>query len=139
LPLFIHFLQNREKTTLKLRYLLLTFFIFLFGCSDAPIYKTNNLKEIPKCVNAISLFKEDIEVARDFFEVSENCEHELLIEPHRTHNCNNPRVKSLGSDFDGYVSIKIYKDEKLLFRSQTDFKGDDYIPHLRRLLKDVKK
>jgi hypothetical protein len=111
--------------------------LFFWGCSDAPIYKSGEVPKDLNCVNPISLFEEDIETSKEFFTVLENCKYDLIIEPHLTHNCNNPHVKSLGSDFDGYVSIKIIKDEKEIFRSQTDFKGDNHIPHLRRLLSDI--
>jgi hypothetical protein len=113
--------------------------ILFIGCSQPPIYKEIKENNISfSCLNVTSIYESDLQIVAQHFKVSESCNYDLLVEPHLVHNCNNPRVKSLGSDFDGYVAIKLLKDEKLLFRSQTDFKGDDYLPSLERLLYDLK-
>lgn len=113
--------------------------ILLFsGCFEYPIYKEKKVEfnHNISCLKVVSIFESDIEIATKYLHNSEECNNKLILEPHTIHKCHNPRVKSLGSDIDGYVSIKLYEDEKLLFRSQTDFKGDDYSPHLERLIAD---
>ena len=116
-------------------------FLLLFtGCSDYPIYKEKkeSLQNI-HCLNIIALEDSDIQIAKKYlnnFEFSETCKFKFEIKPHLIHKCSNPKVKSLGSDFDGYVLIKLSKNNKLYFRSQVDFKGDEYAPHLKKLLID---
>ena len=87
-------------------------------------------------MKVITISDSDLEIAKRYLKVSEVCKNELALTPHIIRDCNNPQVKSLGSDIDGYVSLKLYLGEKELFRSQTDFKGDDHSSHLERLLKD---
>lgn len=119
-----------------LKYLLIYITIFL-GC-DNKIYKENKLNSDLNCLKITTLEENDLQIAEQFFNIDQNsCEYNLLIEPYFAHNCNNPVIKSVGSDFDGYVSLKIFQNNQLVFKSQTDFKGDDYTNHLIRLLKDL--
>jgi hypothetical protein len=39
--------------------------------------------------------------------------------------CDNPAVKSLGSDFNGYVRLEIKKSFKCHYKVQSDFKNDE--------------
>ena len=54
-------------------------------------------------------------------------------------SCSSANAKALGSDFDGFVRFEIYKDEKLIYRNQRDFKGrfDDKIA--KSLIEKIKK
>lgn len=38
--------------------------------------------------------------------------------------CSTERAKSLGSDFDGYILIEIYKSKTLAAKAQMDFKTE---------------
>ncbi len=76
-------------------------------------------------------------MVKKYLNISESCQYRLVIKSVAIHNCNNPQVKSLGSDIDGYVKLELYADKIMIFRSQTDFKGDDHSSHLQRLIKDL--
>jgi len=52
-------------------------------------------------------------------------------------SCNNPIVKSTGSDFDGYVRIEIKKGFKCYYKVQSDYKSD-VDAAFERVLKKVK-
>ncbi len=115
-------------------YLLLP--LFLISC-NAPIYKEAKISEVLECLKLDAI--EGEAEARELFHFSKTCDTTLLLDSHFIHNCHNPRVKSLGSDFDGYVSLRIEENGTLLYRSQTDFKGDDTVYHLKRLLEELVK
>jgi len=113
--------------------------IFTFtGCLEYPIYKekTGISEQNISCLKIITLEDSDQIIARKYLKASENCKYELVLTPHIIHDCQNPQVKSLGSDIDGYVSLKLYSGNRSIFRSQTDFKGEDHSSHLERLLED---
>ncbi|HIC10930.1 MAG TPA: hypothetical protein EYO61_06220 [Campylobacterales bacterium] len=82
------------------------------------------------------MFDKDIEVASKYLRTSQSCPYHLVLEPHLIHQCHNPRVKSIGSDIDGYVRLELQYQDRILFRSQKDFKGDDYISHMEELILD---
>lgn len=123
------------------KFIYLAIFMFLStGCFEYPIYKEKKVEFTEKieCLSITSLLESDIEVAQEHLNFSKNCKYELVLKSHIIRDCNNPQVKSLGSDIDGYVSLKLVLENETIFRSQTDFKGDNYIPHLKRLLLDFK-
>lgn len=52
------------------------------------------------------------------------CSYKLQLIHYRVGKCDNPVVKSTGSDFDGYVRIEVRKGFDLLYKVQSDFKND---------------
>ena len=48
----------------------------------------------------------------------------------------NPIVKSIGSDFDGYIRIEIKKGFKCYYKVQSDFKSDENAA-FERVLKKI--
>ena len=112
------------------------FLVFLFlGCSGEKIYreKSEDFTEKLECVQVDSI---DIDIVRKYLLTSKDCKYILRINPHTIHKCYNPQIKSLGSDIDNYVRLELFHSNILLFRSQIDFKGDDYLPYLEKLLLD---
>ena len=81
----------------------------------------------------ISLLKEEnIQIKKD-------CPYKLETYWLKLSQCNNPKGKSIGADFDGYVRFSIYKGNKLVYRCQEDYKGEfgDYI--IKDLINQMKK
>ena len=113
--------------------------VLLFvSCSDFPIYKEKK-KDFPKrleCIQVVSIYDKDIEIASKHLKISESCPYHLILKPHLIHQCHNPKVKSIGSDIDGYVRLELQYQDRILFRSQKDFKGDDYLQHMEELILD---
>ena len=122
------------------KYLLSSAFVLILftGCLDFPIYKekSKDWTTTLSCIKVIAIEDKDIAIANHYLKISKTCDYKLVLEPHLIHKCHNPKVKSIGSDIDGYVRLELYKADKLLFRSQKDFKGDDYSSHLKTLLAD---
>lgn len=57
-------------------------------------------------------------------------------------SCSTERSRSLGSDFDGYILIEVYKDGKFAAKAQMDFKTEpskkDFEKVWRKLAGDLK-
>ena len=91
----------------KLIIFFLTALIF-FGCSDNPIYKSNNLSKNEKisCFEIEAIDSEDLKIAKDFFQsqikIKKDCPFLLSVLRDTPHKCFNPRVKSTGSDIDNF-------------------------------------
>ena len=115
------------------RYLFLI--LLLLGCSGEKIYreKSKNFTEKLECVQVDSM---DIDIVKKYLLTSKDCKYILRINPHIIHKCYNPQIKSLGGDIDNYVRLELFHRNILLFRSQIDFKGDNYLPYLEKLLLD---
>ncbi|MBN2870710.1 MAG: hypothetical protein JXK04_07125 [Campylobacterales bacterium] len=47
--------------------------------------------------------------------------------------CSSASAKALGSDFDGYVRVSIYKNEKMIARAQMDYKGEPSPPMIQTI------
>jgi hypothetical protein len=113
--------------------------LIFWGC-NAPIYSEKRDFNKPlECLQLEALFEEEGAVVEKYLQISaeRKCPYTISVQSHFVHNCSNPRVKSLGSDFDGYVSLKIYNREEAVYHSQTDFKGDDTLHHIDRLVLEL--
>ncbi len=53
------------------------------------------------------------------------CPYHVNFIVYHVGSCNNPVVKSIGSDFDGYVRVEILKGLDCIYKVQSDFKSDE--------------
>ena len=118
--------------------------ILLFaGCQeDFPTYSTFcNEKTMapPECLHYAVLNKQDKALLEKHFGVADDpkCSYRVELTKYHVGNCNNPIVKSTGSDFDGYVRIEIKKGFKCYYKVQSDYKND-VDGAFERVLKKVK-
>ncbi|MDM5272430.1 hypothetical protein PGH07_09585 [Sulfurovum sp. zt1-1] len=52
------------------------------------------------------------------------CPYSLKLTKYKISQCNNPVVKSTGSDFEGYVRLEIIKGFTCYYKVQSDYKLD---------------
>ena len=121
---------------------LLVLFFFI-GCQeDFPTYSKfcdqENLTP-PKCLHYAVLNEQDRNVLKKHFGVADDpkCSYRVELTKYHVGSCNNPVVKSTGSDFDGYVRIEIKKGFKCYYKVQSDYKND-VDAAFERVLKRVK-
>jgi len=108
---------------------LVLFGILLFaGCQeDFPTYSTFcNEKTLPppECLHYAVLNQQDKTLLEKHFGAVDDpkCAYRVELTRYHVGNCNNPIVKSTGSDFDGYVRIEIKKGFKCYYKVQSDYK-----------------
>ena len=117
--------------------------LFFAGCQeDFPTYSTFcDQKTISslKCLHYVVLNKQDKDVLQKYFGVIDDpmCAYRVELTKYHAETCNNPIVKSTGSDFDGYVRIEIKKGFKCYYKVQSDYKNDVNAA-FERVLKKVK-
>ena len=117
--------------------------LLLAGCKeDLPVYSTFCDQETippPKCLHYAVLDKQDKDVLEKHFGVADDpkCSYRVELTKYHVGSCNNPIVKSTGSDFDGYVRIEIKKSFKCYYKVQSDYKSD-VNGAFERVLKKVK-
>ncbi|WP_281951861.1 hypothetical protein [Nitrosophilus kaiyonis] len=102
----------------------------ILGCEKkiyTKIYDKNLAKEKINClkISSDNILIEYIVRKNPFIKKlsKKECPYSLKISSNYVTYCKSPAAKSLASDFDGYVRFEIYKDKKLFYRSQRDFKG----------------
>jgi len=125
--------------------LLLSFLgpLLFLGCQeDFPTYSTFCDQETmspPNCLHYAVLDKQDKVLLEKHFGVTDDpkCSYRVELTKYHVGNCNNPIVKSTGSDFDGYVRIEIKKSFKCYYKVQSDYKNDAEAA-FGRVLKKVK-
>jgi hypothetical protein len=80
----------------------------------------------PKCLHYAILDKQDKDIVQKYFAVADDttCSYRVELTKYHVGACNNPVVKSIGSDFDGYVRIEIKKGFKCYYKVQSDYKND---------------
>ena len=66
-----------------------------------------------------------------------SCEYRVELIKYRVGKCNNPQVKSLGGDINGYVRVEIKKGFKCYYKIQSDYKNDESAA-FDRILKKIK-
>jgi len=118
--------------------------IFL-GCEEKfPVYKQfcqTETKPTLTCLRYDALMdKSDqnrIEKALGF-KHDPNCKNLLQLTKYYVGECNNPLVKSIGGDFNGYVRIQINRGMKCYYKVQSDFKNDMQAAYERVLIQSQK-
>jgi len=115
---------------------------FVSGCEDHPVYSgflvDKNLTSLgcikivsfdPKITNALKKELRDVE--------DKNCSYTINGYIHHVDTCNNPQVKSLGADFNGFVRLKVSDKDIPIYRVQSDFKSDEDAA-LKRVISKLK-
>jgi len=90
------------------------------------------------CLNYIGIVKKDKKLIQDRLKIKENksCPYKVYLTKYHVKECNNPIVKSTGSDFDGYVRIEVKKGFNCYYKIQSDYK-DDMDAAFERVLKKM--
>jgi hypothetical protein len=103
----------------------------VLGCEkDYPVY--SQLEEdqngsLPSCLRYAISDSTNSKILQDSFGLAEDhsCPYRVELIQYHVGKCNNPRVKSLGGDFNGYVRVEIKKGFKTIYKVQSDFKNDE--------------
>ena len=66
-----------------------------------------------------------------------SCKYVVNLTRYHVGKCDNPIVKSVGGDFNGYVRVEVKKGFKCYYKVQSDFKHDAEAA-LERVLNRVK-
>ena len=110
--------------------LLLSALFLLAGCEEKyPVYSSpiaTKSGTLPNCLHyTIFDAKEKVLIQQSFgVEDSKDCDYRVELTKYHIVDCNNPLVKSKGSDFDGYIRIEIKKGMKTIYKIQSDYKSD---------------
>ncbi len=117
--------------------------LLMTGCKEEfPVYSTfcdQNSTVFPDCLHYTVFDVKDKKALEASFGIdnSEQCAYRVELIKYHVGSCNNPVVKSMGSDFNGYVRIEIKKGFKCYYKIQSDYK-DDVNAAFDRVLKRVK-
>ncbi len=123
--------------------LLLSSLFLLMGCKeDFPVYTSfceQNTTKFPDCLRYAVLNDEDKKMIVKTFGIKDDTSCPYRVELTRYHIglCDNPVIKSRGSDFDGYVRLEIKKSFECYYKVQSDFKNDENAA-FERVLKRVR-
>jgi hypothetical protein len=113
------------------------------GCKEEfPVYSTfcdGNSTAFPDCLHYTVFDVKDKKALEVSFGIahSDQCTYRVELIKYHVGSCNNPVVKSRGSDFNGYVRVEIKKGFKCYYKIQSDYK-DDVNAAFDRVLKRVK-
>lgn len=116
--------------------------LFLAGCEEKfPVYHSfcdQNSTFRPSCLHYSLVAAGDRKKLEERLGLphAADCPFHLKFTRYRVKECNNPVVKSIGSDFDGYIRIEILKGFKCYYKVQSDFKRDPEAA-FERVLKQV--
>lgn len=104
--------------------------MLLLGCKEKfPVYSSfceGNETFTPPCLHyAIYNPKDKAAVENALgIENTPECEYRVELTKYHVSNCDNPVVKSIGSDFDGYIRLEIKKGFICYYKVQSDYKSD---------------
>lgn len=116
----------------------------LLGCKEKyPVYSSfceeSGSSALPCLHYAVYNPKDKAAIEQAFgMKDTPECEYRVELTKYHVSNCNNPVVKSIGSDFDGYVRLEIKKGFKCYYKVQSDYKNDAEAA-FERVLKQSKK
>ena len=102
---------------------------FLIGCKeDFPTYASPIATPAKTftCLNYIGLNDLDKQQLHHAFDIDENssCTYVVNLTRYHVGKCDNPVVKSVGGDFNGYIRVEVKKGFKCYYKVQSDFKHD---------------
>lgn len=128
---------------LNIFFILLIFTVSFIGCEEKfPVYSTfcDSSLARPECLRYPMLAKEDISLLENSLGLKDNsqCADYVKFTRYQAGSCNNPVVKSTGSDFEGYVRIEIFRGLKCYYKVQSDYKHDPDAA-LKRIIQQIKK
>ncbi|MGE4399828.1 MAG: hypothetical protein AB7D29_09940 [Campylobacterales bacterium] len=115
--------------------------IFLLaGCFDKEVFsKVEDASIVDKAPEAVKITGDEHGIVKLKSDTSSNIE--VRIQKVKA-SCSTERSRSLGSDFDGYILIEVYKDGKFAAKAQMDFKTEpskkDYEKVWRGLMAELK-
>ena len=96
--------------------------LFLAGCFDKDVFsKVEDLSIIGKTPASAQVVGDTYGIIGIKNDADSNIE--LRIKK-VVASCSTERSRSLGSDFDGYILIEVYKDGKFAAKAQMDFKTE---------------
>ena len=127
---------------LKTCFTLLGLPFLLLGCQENfPTYSTPYKKDdsaLP-CLHYSVLDKEDKTQLTAAFGIKEDegCEYRVQLTKYRVGKCNNPLVKSLGSDVNGYIRVEIKKGFTTYYKVQSNYK-ENMQAAFERVLQKIK-
>ena len=110
-------MQNRKIVSI----ITLLLALFIIGCEKKIFVKTIDASiagAAPKTVFVVGEQTQIINLPR-------NPKADITIKIQKIKSsCSTERARSLGSDFDGYILIEVYKDGSLAAKAQMDFKTE---------------
>jgi len=115
--------------TLPKYFFILVLFLFA-GCKEEfPTYEqfcSTSEKTLPACLRYDVFDAQDkVRLVQVFGkEETPSCPYHVVLTRYHVGECNNPAVKSRGSDFNGYVRVEIKKGFKCYYKVQSDYKED---------------
>jgi len=108
-----------------LRFVVITPLLF-GGCHDIYTQFCSEKKEKISCLKESDDYSKTVINSQFKSLYRADCPYELQLTHYSVVTCNNPTLKSIGSDFDGYVRINVFKGAQCYWRSQKDFKAQPY-------------
>lgn len=130
----------------KTFFTLLGLSLSLVGCQESfPAYSTPYPQNDSglTCLHYSVLDKQDKIQLLEAFALQEDdaCAYRVQLTKYGVGKCNNPAVKSLGSDFNGYVRVEIKKGFTTYYKVQSNYKEDMHAAFERvvtKIKQDVK-
>jgi len=116
--------------TNKRRFSLLVVTFLLTGCEEHfPVYASFCAQEKAptlSCLRYPLVEPRDKALLETELGLKEDpaCPYYLKLTKYKIGQCNNPVVKSTGSDFEGYVRLEILKGFTCYYKVQSDYKLD---------------
>ena len=120
--------------------------LFIFGCEKKIYTKIYDKNLANKKINCLKISSDNVLIGyivekNPFIKKlsKKSCPYTLKITSNYVTSCSSSQAKALGSDFDGYVRFEIFKNSRLLYRSQRDFKGKFDKNIAKSLIDEMKK
>jgi len=103
--------------------------VLVTGCKEEfPTYSSFAKDNTPSftCLHYTVFDTNDKKVLEQAFGMKndKNCDYRVELIKYHIGSCNNPVVKSVGNDFNGYVRVEIKKGFKCYYKIQSDYKND---------------
>ena len=114
--------------------------VLLTGCFDKEVFsKLEDASIVGKAPEAVKITGDEHGIVKLKSDIYSNIE--VRIQKVKA-SCSTERSRSLGSDFDGYILIEVYKDGRFAAKAQMDFKTEptkkDYEKVWRGLMAELK-
>ena len=96
--------------------------VLLTGCFDKEVFsKLEDTSIVGKAPEAVKITGDEHGIVKLKSDIYSNIE--VRIQKVKA-SCSTERSRSLGSDFDGYILIEVYKDGRFAAKAQMDFKTE---------------